>query len=919
MSTANESRVTLYRRLIVASILVGGIGASSAIALWARRSDASRADEEFERRVDSRHARFVEHFASQIESLYGLKLLFGGERAPSRRVFSEAAREILARHPSLTAVEWVPRIAKASRAAVEETATTELDRPFSVVEPEPGNSGRMADAGQRDEYYPILFAEPSVQNASVLGYDLKTGPTINLLERARTSGQLVTSGRVPLWQDAPRDRGLILVLPVFASPVPGEPRDVFKGFLQGVFILDNLLADTGTFSTSHAVETLFLDMNAETPEKRALFFIGNEIATSDPSQMPSIESFRGGADRERSMQLGGRDWQIVYRPAPDPENSDSLIPFALLGGGFLTTFLMAGYVTQSLRQSQRIRREVTERTSELRATKAELEMDIARRIQVERALAESETRYRAFIEQTREPTWRCELDVPLPLDPDVDVDLRVDHILKHGYLAECNRAMAQAYGYNEASEIANLRLNRMMDPNDAGNRAYLAALLSSTDTQLRDVESHGFDRFGKPRVFLKSLVGIVEKGRLVRAWGTQRDITERRQAEEEKRVLERRLLEAQKLESLGLLAGGIAHDFNNLLTGIVGNANLAAQDRNRDAASLGNLKDIEAAALRAAALCHQLLAYAGKGRFAVQRIDVRALIENTVPLLRPSLSKRATLQFSMPEGLPGVTADESQVSQIVMNLVINASEALGDKGGQISISCGSIAASAVPWNEAILAPENPTGTFVWVEVGDTGAGMSVETLAQIFEPFFTTKFAGRGLGLAAVLGTIRGHKGGLIVKSRFEAGSTFRFFLPASSDPVPAKKISPALPIETRYRGCAMIVDDEDPVRFVATRMLEICGFEVISSSDGVDAVERFQKLTESPVLVLLDLTMPRMGGVEVLGIMRKRYPQLPIVLMSGYSQRDAGTLLNDEKITGFLQKPYTFSQLKEQLDRLLG
>jgi two-component system cell cycle sensor histidine kinase/response regulator CckA len=404
-------------------------------------------------------------------------------------------------------------------------------------------------------------------------------------------------------------------------------------------------------------------------------------------------------------------------------------------------------------------------------------------------------------------------------------------------------------------------------------------------------------------------------GKAVRVVGSMRDQTPLEEALEERERIERKVFEAQKLESLGVLSGGIAHDFNNLLTAMLGNVSLAKAELPPGNDLLTYLNGMETAAVRAADLCKQLLAYSGKGRFVVGPLDLNELIEGMVSLLKISISKSAHLRFSLAPRLSAVRADATQLNQVIMNLVINASEAIGESEGTISLVTGLVDADADYLEEIALSTELAPGRFVYLEVADTGSGMDLETKAKIFDPFFSTKFTGRGLGLAAVQGIIRGHKGALKVYSEPGCGSTFKILLPAHGE-VPAKpsKDEPA----TQYgsEGLVLIVEDEAVVRGIAEAILSHKGFDTITAIDGQDGVERFAEHRDEVVAVLLDLTMPRMGGVEAFRRMRQLRPDRPVVLMSGYNEQDAVQRFTGKGLAGFLQKPFTASSLAEAIHR---
>jgi PAS domain S-box-containing protein len=390
-----------------------------------------------------------------------------------------------------------------------------------------------------------------------------------------------------------------------------------------------------------------------------------------------------------------------------------------------------------------------------------------------------------------------------------------------------------------------------------------------------------------------------------------RDVTSRKTAEAERKLMEVKLQETQKLESLGLLAGGIAHDFNNLLTGILGNANLArGEDTHPEIEPY--LDQIERSAERAADLCGQMLAYAGKARFEVQQVDLSTAVDDTTVLIRSSVGKHVTLDLALARDLPSVEGDLTQVRQIIMNLVLNASEAIEDRPGRIRITTGTMAADRNYLAATHLAPDLPPGRYVFLEVSDTGRGMSRETQARIFDPFFSTKFTGRGLGLAAVLGIVRSHRGALRVESEEGRGSTFRLLLPAS--PVSARADAATRTPAQAWRGSgvALVIDDEPAVRHVAQRMLATFGLEVVTAASGQEGLAKLRERPNVFAVVLLDLTMPGMSGDETYQHLRTIRTDLPVVLMSGFSHQEAAARFDGHVLAGFLQKPFRLERLRE-------
>jgi two-component system, cell cycle sensor histidine kinase and response regulator CckA len=396
------------------------------------------------------------------------------------------------------------------------------------------------------------------------------------------------------------------------------------------------------------------------------------------------------------------------------------------------------------------------------------------------------------------------------------------------------------------------------------------------------------------------------------------DYTEKKKQEEQRMALERKLLDSQKLESLGVLAGGIAHDFNNLLTAILGNANLASMQLEEGTSARNYLGNIEKTSLRAAELCKQMLAYSGKGRFAMQYLDLNEVVRETLDLLEVSITKKASLRVEFRPVLPRAYADPTQIRQVMMNLVINASEAIGDQAGMIRVRTGVLQADAAYFESACGNTEAQPGEYVFVEVSDTGCGMSPETQARIFDPFFTTKFTGRGLGLAAVLGIVRGHKGALKILSEVGKGSTFKFLLPvATVVPQPQTNRTTNAGANWKGSGTILVVDDDPTVRAVTSRMVEACGFEVLQAVDGRHGVEVFSEKRDQIRGVVLDMTMPNLNGQEAFQEMRRLKPEIKVLLMSGFSEYSTSAQFNGSSPAGFLQKPFRPEELNQKLKGL--
>ena len=399
----------------------------------------------------------------------------------------------------------------------------------------------------------------------------------------------------------------------------------------------------------------------------------------------------------------------------------------------------------------------------------------------------------------------------------------------------------------------------------------------------------------------------------------QREIAERLRAEKERQLLETQILQAQKLESLAVMAGGVAHDFNNILMAILGNVEMAKSEIPSGSPTGEYLQDIDEAAHRAVALARQMLAYSGRGHAVVQPIDLNRLVQDMMRILESSIGANARIQCDLEESLPTVDGDSAQIGQVLMNLVINGVEAIENGSGNVMVRTGTIWCDNDMFSAMWLKERLPEGRYVFLDVSDSGCGMNPETLSRIFDPFFTTKFTGRGLGLAAVLGIVRGHHGAIDVCSEIGKGSTFRILLPAGrTAQAPAEdKTVPSR--TTPGWGTILLVDDEAPMRVLGKRMLERLGYKVQVASDGLEAISMFQDHRQDIRCVLMDLAMPRMDGKKALESLRAIDPGVKVIMSSGFSEDDLVAKFQDWNLAGILPKPYVIDALSARLRAALG
>ncbi len=401
-------------------------------------------------------------------------------------------------------------------------------------------------------------------------------------------------------------------------------------------------------------------------------------------------------------------------------------------------------------------------------------------------------------------------------------------------------------------------------------------------------------------------------GTAERMLGINADITSQKRSEEEKRILEQQLQHTQKIESLGVLAGGIAHDFNNILAIIMGNCSLAAMD---DKNAGKYIPEIEKASERAAALCRQMLAYAGKTSLTQTQINSTMLVDEMISMLQSTIKKNVVIKPDLGTDIPLIMGDASQIRQVVMNLIINAAEAIGDAEGKIDVLLAKVEIKAEQPEADHYGMIIPVGRYICFEVTDNGCGMDEATKRRIFEPFYTTKFTGRGLGMSAVLGIIKAHNGALQFESRLGYGTTFKVYLPvplSKSEPDESQQITASVPWQGS--GTILLAEDEVQVKAIAISFLEKLGFKVIDAANGKEALELYQRNPADITLVVTDMGMPIMNGYKLFNELKQLNPKLPIIISSGFGERDITSKIPKEYIAGLINKPYNFDRLRDVL-----
>jgi PAS domain S-box-containing protein len=521
--------------------------------------------------------------------------------------------------------------------------------------------------------------------------------------------------------------------------------------------------------------------------------------------------------------------------------------------------------------------------------------DISRRKQSEKELIESEKRFRSFMDQ---------LPGAVFLKDSESRYIYVNRFMRKAFKADENwigKLTSECFPMEEAHSL-------IQHDRDAFDKNY------SIDIQ-KVVDSSGKERYFQIHKFR---ISEGESGNNMLG-GIGLDITDKLNTEKARERLEVQIQHTQKLESLGVLAGGIAHDFNNILMAILGYADLALLDTPPGSPAISSLHEIEKATRNAADLSKQMLAYSGKGTFQIIKLNVNEIIQEMTHLLEISISKNAVIKYNLYDDLPSIEADPSQIRQIIMNLVTNASDAMDKTSGVISITTNMMKCDREYLSTTFMNDQLPDGKYVYLEVSDTGNGMDEETLSKLFDPFFTTKSTGRGLGLSAVLGIIRGHRGTVKVYSELGKGTSFKILIPSVEGKPEQITISDESEQDVIRGGTILLVDDESSIRNIVKAMLEKTGYTVITSSDGREALAIFRKRHEEIDCVILDLTMPHMDGEETFREMRRVRNDVRVIISSGYNSQDVTQRFIGKGLAGFIQKPYRLSELVAKLKEVIG
>ena len=760
-----------------------------------------------------------------------------------------------ARYPGLRGITYLVPVAAGDRDRLLDRLRAEQARPGLQVQPGWGFPGDSL----------VILAEPEATNARVLGFNSASSPVqLASVLAARDSGAVEASPPMTVAQDPQGGPGLILRVAVYRDrEVPREleaRRAGYAGCVNAVFLIRDLATAAFLRAGADGLRLGLVDLRG--PGRPFM-----EGGGPRPAQLWSVLA-PGGLHGSRELRFGGGGWRLEYQAGPSfflP--AEAVLPW--LAGASCLAFgiLLAGLVRtmgQTRTRAQELARRMTEHSRR------------------------SEARLRAIL--------RVVPDVLLVYD------------LEGRYLEILNQDVSRLAA--APGSLLDHKVTETLPPEVAGRvlqtlrRALLEQREQSLDYALQTPR-------GELRFEARAIPMDPDFGDRPCVLWAARDVTERE-------VQAAAMGQSQKLESLGVLAGGIAHDFNNLLTAIQGHVCLGRLTLAEGGDPAPHLDHAEASIGLAADLARQLLAYSGRASFAIQPLDLNILLRGMATLLGVSRSKLVSLEVDLEPGLPCILADRVQVQQVVMNLVTNASEAIGERAGRVRLATTLTRLDPEALDQRMPCQALQPGPFVTLELQDDGEGMTEAVRARIFDPFFTTKAAGHGLGLSAIRGILATHRAGIEVQSKVGAGTTVTLHFPAvPGSEAPAADAGPG-PLPREGAGTLLLAEDEPVIRELSTQMAERLGYQVLAAADGEEAWRLFQAHRAEITVVVLDLTMPRRSGGEVYGLVRNLEPRVPILLCSGYSREAVPEPRSPDEPRGFLQKPFTFAQLGTALRELM-
>jgi PAS domain S-box-containing protein len=656
--------------------------------------------------------------------------------------------------------------------------------------------------------------------------------------------------------------------------------DELSGFLLDVMMLAKPPQIPDCFASVDSVQTLY----ARLLSLREILFAASN---GDLSKQVSLRGYIGGALKTLQANLKHMTWQTKM----------------VASGDFTQRVEFMGEFSHSFNamvvQLDQILTELAKKELELNTKNDQLLNEISIRKQAEAAIRESEERLALALKATRDAIW--------------DWDLVTDD---HYY--STNWWSMVGYKANELDTHSDLWC-RLIHPEDLEHTDRAVSIAIARDASF-EIETRLLHRAGHyVPVLTRGFILRDNNGKAIRVSGTTTDLTEHKRTEEERRQFERQQQQIEKAESLNRMAGAIAHHFNNMLGAVMGNLELALTDLPQGLDTVDFLNEAMKASQRAAEVSSLMLTYLGQTVTRRELLNLSDTCRSSLPLLKVTIQKGVVLETDFSSPGPTITANVSQVQQLLINLFANASEAIGDSGGSIHLAVKTVSLADISIKHRFPISWKPQGNaFACIEITDTGAGIVDKDIEQIFDPFFSTKFTGRGLGLPVVLGIVRAHNGVITMESTLGQGSVFRVYFPLSLQSVSLQpEEQSAHTLKKNGDDTILLVEDEEIVRNMATTMLNHLGFKVLEARDGIEAVEIFQQQKDNINAVLCDLTMPRMDGWETLASLRELAPEIPVILSSGYNEAQVMVGDHTEWPQSYLGKPYMLEELRLAINRV--
>lgn len=850
--------------MVTVVVSLVGVALSIAAAFAVRAAEQSRARSDLEGIAQNTAAAIQSSLDVHLEVVQSVVALFRTSESVSREDFQAFTGPTIRRHRGIQALEWAPQISRDRRDEVEKAVQSRGYESFRFTERD--DQGRLVAAGEHDRYYPVLYVEPMEGNESALGYADMSPARRRAIERARDEGRPITSGRLRLIQEQGDQFGFLVFMPVYqgSEAVPatvGERRRRLSGFVEGVFRVDDFIREGVRRLDLRKINFAIVE-DSGSDHQRPLFIhrLGSgegdvaRLGDDDEDVVAALQ--RGAQYQTTTLYVPGGTWTLLVWPAEGFPVNGGWTPWLALAIGLVFAFLLTAYVGSYQSRAAKIERLVERRTAEV--TKANERLEMAR----------------------------------LVIDRAVEAVIRIDTA---GRVVGVNEAACDLYGY-ERRELLSLTIGRLA-PRWSGD-SWDEHWSSLRRRRALSFEASHLDKEEK-KIPVEVTATYLKFGDRVYACWFVRDISERRQAENALRRSEEQLRQSQKMEAVGLLAGGVAHDFNNLLSGILGFAEIGLMKIEVDHPVRRYLTEIMKAGNRAASLTRQLLAFSRRQVLEPEVLSINDVVADMGKMIGRLIGEDISLKLDLAEGLRPVYADPGQIEQVILNLCINARDAMPN-GGELLIETRAVtlgdgpdevdpAGLALVSSEGTLSP----GPYLRLVVRDTGAGMSEEVQAHIFEPFFTTKSVGRGtgLGLATVYGIVTQSEGGIAVESSPDQGTRFDIFLPCVTAAAHLPKMYPEEAemvsfTPTKHRHTILLVEDEETVRELCYDVLQGHGYEVLQASSGEEALELLAGRREGVDLLLTDVVMTGMTGIELARAVTSRQRRTPVIVMTGYNER---------------------------------